>query len=76
MTSTEETYEALVNGDGVVLVATGNAPLIAHVGVVTRPVTALSPAELALAWRHDDHRRLVRGYVEACASATGRRRRL
>lgn len=75
VSSAEETYEALVNGDGVVLVATGNAPLIAHVGVVTRPVTGLSPAELALAWRHDDHRRLVRGYVEACASATGHRRR-
>ncbi|MEV0064381.1 LysR substrate-binding domain-containing protein [Nocardia sp. NPDC050718] len=74
VSSTEETYEALVNGDGVVLLATGNAPLVAHDGVVTRPVTGLSPCELALAWRADDVRPLVRGYAEACASATAHRR--
>ncbi|MFE9787343.1 hypothetical protein ACFYO7_18355 [Nocardia salmonicida] len=27
-------------------------------------------ADLALAWRRDDNRPLVRGYVEACAQAT------
>ncbi|WP_370585506.1 LysR substrate-binding domain-containing protein [Nocardia sp. XZ_19_231] len=70
VSSTEETYEALVNADGVVLLATGNAPLVAHDGVVTRPVTGVSPCEIALAWRRDDNRPLVRGYVEACAQAT------
>ncbi|MFE6921021.1 LysR family transcriptional regulator [Nocardia sp. NPDC057663] len=74
VSSTEETYEALINGDGVVLLATGNAPLVAHDGVVTRPVTGIGPCELALAWRRDDSRPLVRGYAQACALATSRGR--
>ncbi len=69
VSSTEETYEALVNGDGVALLATGNVALVAHNGVVTRPVDGVRPCELALAWRHDDNRPLVRGYVQACAMA-------
>ncbi|MCM1974698.1 LysR family transcriptional regulator [Streptomyces sp. G1] len=65
---TEETYEALVAGLGVCLVASGNAPLITLGGVVTRPVRGLSPARYALAWRREDEQRaLVRGYARACA---------
>ncbi|MFI6011821.1 LysR family transcriptional regulator [Streptomyces sp. NPDC051243] len=65
--STEETYEALVAGLGVCLIATGNAPLITLGGVVTRPVRGLSPSRYALAWRAEDGERpLVRAYVEAC----------
>jgi DNA-binding transcriptional LysR family regulator len=63
--STEETYEALVDGRGVCLVATGNAPLLTLGGVVTRPVRGVSPSRLALAWRADDHRELVRDYALA-----------
>ncbi|GAB2866495.1 LysR family transcriptional regulator [Streptomyces deserti] len=64
---TEETYEALVAGLGVCLVAEGNAPLITLGGVVTRPVRGLSPSRYALAWREEEGRRpLVRGYAEAC----------
>lgn len=71
--STEETYEALVAGLGVCLVATGNAPLITLGGVVTRPVRGLSPSRYALAWRREDeHRPLVRAYSQACRRATGR----
>ncbi|MFC9896035.1 LysR family transcriptional regulator [Nocardia sp. NPDC127579] len=70
--STEETYEAVLDGRGVVLLATGNAPLIAREGVVVRPVRGISPSELALAWRRADRRPLVRGYAEACRRATGR----
>lgn len=62
---TEETYEALVDGRGVCLVATGNAPLLTLGGVVTRPVTGVSPSRLAVAWRADDRRDLVRHYVLA-----------
>ncbi|MGC9535687.1 LysR family transcriptional regulator [Streptomyces sp. UG1] len=70
---TEETYEALVAGLGVCLVAGGNAPLISLGGVVTRPVGGLSPSRYALAWRREDGRRpLVRAYAEACRRATGR----
>ncbi|MBT2418138.1 LysR family transcriptional regulator [Streptomyces sp. ISL-22] len=68
--STEETYEALVAGLGICLVATGNAPLITLGGVTTRPVRGLSPSRFALAWRREDDRRpLVRAYAEACRRA-------
>lgn len=68
--STEETYEGLVAGLGVVLVASGNAPLITLGGVVTRPVSGISPSRLALAWPADDHRPLLHDYVRACRQAT------
>lgn len=70
--STDETYEALVDGRGVCLLASGNAPLIALGGVVTRPVRGISPSRLALAWRADDHRPLVLDYSRACRQAIGR----
>lgn len=65
--SAEETYEAVANGDGVVLLAEGNAPLIARDDVVVRPVTGVAPCELAVAWRADDTRPLVVGYARAAA---------
>ncbi|MBT1095473.1 LysR family transcriptional regulator [Streptomyces sp. Tu102] len=69
---TEETYEALVAGLGVCLVAMGNAPLITLGGVVTRPVRGLAPSRFALAWRREDARRpLVRAYAEACRRVAG-----
>ena len=68
--SSEETYEALVAGLGVVLLAAGNTPLITLGQVVTRPVRGISPSRFALAWRADDHRPLVREYVRACELAT------
>ncbi|WP_206443058.1 LysR family transcriptional regulator [Candidatus Protofrankia californiensis] len=64
--STDETYEALVDGRGVCLLATGNAPLITLGNVVTRPVRGISPSQLALTWRADDHRPLVLDYARAC----------
>ncbi|MEU5973559.1 LysR substrate-binding domain-containing protein [Streptomyces sp. NPDC047315] len=70
--STEETYEALVAGLGVVLLAAGNAPLITLGQVVTREVPDLAPSRFALAWRADDRRELVHEYVRACARAVGR----
>ncbi|MGW0759533.1 LysR family transcriptional regulator [Streptomyces sp. NPDC002814] len=64
---TEETYEALVAGLGICLVAEGNAPLITLGGVTTRPVRGLSPSRYALAWRREDGELpLVRGYAQAC----------
>ncbi|MET8248167.1 LysR family transcriptional regulator [Streptomyces sp. NPDC005202] len=70
--STEETYEALVAGLGVCLVAAGNAPLITLGGVTTRPVRGVGPSRYALAWRREDGGRpLVRAYAEACRRATG-----
>jgi DNA-binding transcriptional LysR family regulator len=69
---TDETYEALVDGRGVCLLAAGNEPLIALDGVVTRPVRGVSPSQLALAWRRDDPRPLVHDYARAAARAAGR----
>ncbi|MFF7334583.1 LysR substrate-binding domain-containing protein [Streptomyces sp. NPDC008150] len=67
---TEETYEALVAGLGICLVAAGNARLVTLGGVVTRPVGGLGPSQYVLAWRREDeHRPLVRAYVEACRTA-------
>ncbi|MFJ4782778.1 LysR family transcriptional regulator [Streptomyces sp. NPDC088794] len=68
---TEETYEALVAGLGICLVAAGNAPLITLGDVVTRPVRGISPSRYALAWRRDDDRPLVRAYAEVCRHVKG-----
>jgi DNA-binding transcriptional LysR family regulator len=69
--STDETYEALVGGRGVCLIAAGNAPLLTLGGVTTRPVRGIPPSRLALAWRRDDTRPLVRDYAQASRQATG-----
>ncbi|WP_166844700.1 LysR family transcriptional regulator [Isoptericola sp. BMS4] len=69
--STEETYEALVDGRGVCLLAAGNAPLISLGGVVTRPVRGIEPSRFALAWRAGERRPLVLDYARACADAAG-----
>jgi DNA-binding transcriptional LysR family regulator len=68
--STEETYEALADGRGVCLLAAGNEPLITLGGVTTRPVSGLSPSQLALAWRNGDTRPLVLDYARASRQAT------
>jgi hypothetical protein len=70
--STDETYEALMDGQGICLLAAGNAPLIALEGVITRPVRGLSPSRLALAWRTGDRRPLVLAYARACRQAAQR----
>lgn len=67
--STDETYEALVDGRGICLVAAGNAPLITLGGVTTRPVHGISPSQLALAWHAGDTRPLVLDYAHACRQA-------
>ncbi|MER7705090.1 LysR family transcriptional regulator [Kitasatospora sp. NPDC097605] len=63
----EETYEALIAGLGICLVAAGNSPLVTLDGVTTRPVRDIGASSYALAWRREDeHRPLVRAYAEAC----------
>lgn len=66
ITSNEETYEALVGGLGVALVAEGNVPLISLGGVTAIPVAGIEPSRYVLAWRREDRRALVHGYVRAC----------
>lgn len=71
----DETYEALVAGLGVVLLATGNAPLLLRGdgAVVTVPVHGITPSRFALAWRKDDIRPLVRAYARAARESRGTR---
>jgi DNA-binding transcriptional LysR family regulator len=66
----EEAFEAVSAGLGVAIVAEGNAQLYHRDGIVTRPIRELSPAHLALAWRHGDHREILRAAIDA-VRATG-----
>lgn len=56
----DETFAAVEEGSGIVLLAEGNARLYRRPGTGAIPVTGLAPSELALAWRRDDHRPLLR----------------
>ncbi|KAB2347788.1 LysR family transcriptional regulator [Actinomadura rudentiformis] len=67
VTNAEETFAAIEGGTGIVLLASGNAALYRRPGVHAIPVTGLPPCELALAWRPDDHRSVIRDLVEAVA---------
>ncbi|MYT32008.1 MULTISPECIES: LysR family transcriptional regulator [unclassified Streptomyces] len=65
--SAEETHEAVANGQGVALLATGNAPLVVRDEVIAVPVRGISPSRLAVAARRDDERPLVLAYLAAAA---------
>jgi DNA-binding transcriptional LysR family regulator len=65
--SAEETHEAVANGQGVALLASGNAPLVVRDEVVAVLVRGVSPSQLAVAARRDDERPLVLAYVAAAA---------
>lgn len=61
----EEAFEAVAAGRAVTLVSAGNAELYLRDDVTARPVTGLSPSRLAIIWRADDRRPVVRVLVEA-----------
>jgi DNA-binding transcriptional LysR family regulator len=66
----DETFEAVASGLGVALLSAGNAEIYKRTDVVCRPVSGLSPSELAVVWRTADHRQAVRVFVDACCSCT------
>jgi DNA-binding transcriptional LysR family regulator len=66
----DEAFEAVAAEQGVTLLSAGNAELYARPGVVTRPVADLSPAALAVAWRADDERPIIREFVASAQEAT------
>lgn len=68
----EETFEAVAAGTGIVLLSAGNAAIYTRDGIVTRPVHGLTPSQLALVWRTDDHRDAVRDFQHAAATALSR----
>jgi len=55
----EETFEAVASGLGVALLAAGNAEIYRRDDVVCRPVTGLSPSQLAVLWRTGDDRKAI-----------------
>lgn len=63
--SADEAFEAVSSGQGVALVAEGNAAMYQRDGIVTIPVTGLPASELALAWRAGVTNIAVRDFVEA-----------
>jgi DNA-binding transcriptional LysR family regulator len=66
VTSADETFEIVSTGAAVTLLAEGNATVYTRPGIVCIPVTDLGPAQLAVAWRRNDHRRAVHSFVQAC----------
>jgi DNA-binding transcriptional LysR family regulator len=61
----DEAFEAVSTGQGVVLLAEGNAGVYERPGIVCLPVVGVQPSQLAVAWRRDDHRAAVREFVGA-----------
>ncbi|HEY4020917.1 MAG TPA: LysR family transcriptional regulator [Pseudonocardiaceae bacterium] len=62
----EETFEAVAAGVGVTLLSAGNAEIYRRDDVICRPVTGLSPSELAVVWRVGDDRPAVQVFINAC----------
>ncbi|HEX2317072.1 MAG TPA: LysR family transcriptional regulator [Thermomonospora sp.] len=65
VTNADETFTAIEEGSGLVLLSAGNAALYQRPGVRSIPVTGLSPSELAVVWRPGDHRPAVRDLLDA-----------
>ncbi|MEU4829602.1 LysR family transcriptional regulator [Streptosporangium sp. NPDC023615] len=60
----EEAFEVVASGRAVVLISEGNAGLYRRDDVVCLPVSGLPPSRLAIVWRRDHRRRVVRKLVE------------
>lgn len=67
----DEKLELIAAGVGVGLVSEGNAAVYSRPGIACVPVTDLSPARLAVAWRRGDRRLAVQAFVQACLEAVG-----
>ena len=70
VSNADETFAALEDGSGIVLMAAGNAAIYQRPGIAAIPVTGLSPSRLVLAWRADDHRSVVRDLLCSCLPET------
>ena len=69
ITSVDETYEFLVEGRGICLIASGNATSLTRGGVTTRPVSGLPACQLALAWRKNHDHPLTSAYAQCAHQA-------
>ena len=66
----DEAMEAVANGLGAVLISAGNVSIYERPGISFVPVEDLEPSTLAVVWRIDDHRPIIRA-VAAVAEALG-----
>ncbi|MEM7324149.1 MAG: LysR family transcriptional regulator [Actinomycetota bacterium] len=64
----DEAMEVVANGLGAVLISEGNIPIYQRPGISFIPVTDLEPSVLALVWRRDDHRPVIRDLADLSAS--------
>ncbi|QYN34816.1 LysR family transcriptional regulator [Pseudonocardia sp. DSM 110487] len=65
-TTSDEAYEIVAAGEGVLLQPAGSCSIHQREDVVHRPVIDLPPARLAVVWRSGDHRAAVRVVTDAC----------
>ncbi|WP_396445581.1 LysR family transcriptional regulator [Actinomadura sp.] len=70
VSNADETFAAVEDGSGVVLMASGNAAIYRRPGITAIPVTGLSPCKLAVAWRADDHRSVIRDLRDTARSGS------
>ncbi|NKZ02165.1 LysR family transcriptional regulator [Actinomadura latina] len=68
VSNADETFAALEDGSGVVLMASGNAAIYRRPGITAIPVTGLSPCRLAVAWRAGDHRSVIRDLLHTAGT--------
>jgi DNA-binding transcriptional LysR family regulator len=64
--TSDEAYEIVAAGEGVLLQPAGSCAIHQREDVVHRPVPDLPPAQLAVVWRSGDHRQAVRVVTDAC----------
>ncbi len=69
----DEAFEAIAAGLGIALVSEGNTRIYERDDIIFRPVTGISLSELAVAWRADDRRPVLRTFVTACTQCLCRR---
>lgn len=62
----DEALEAVAAGVGVALLSAENADIYQRSDIVFRPVTGLSPSQLAVVWRTRDRRAAVRIFADSC----------
>jgi DNA-binding transcriptional LysR family regulator len=75
VSSADEKFEIVATGAAVALVSEGNAIVYDRPGIACVPVNDLGPARLAVGWRRDDTRGVVRSFVDACTDAAHALRR-
>jgi DNA-binding transcriptional LysR family regulator len=67
--SPDAAFEAIASEQGIAILSAGNAELYARPEIVSVPIADLTPAQLAIAWRADDTRAIIREFADAAIRA-------